>query len=75
MILPCQDRKGPRITGGLFAGLRWLDSLGKAAFPEGHSQPETVMTKAIFTLTALALLTATAACQKVEKPEPVILGS
>lgn len=33
------------------------------------------MTKAIFTLTALALLTATAACQKVEKPEPVILGS
>ncbi len=33
------------------------------------------MTKAIFTLTALALLTATSACQKVEKPEPVILGS
>lgn len=33
------------------------------------------MTKAMLTFAALALLTATAACQKVEKPEPVILGS
>ena len=31
------------------------------------------MTKAIFTLAALALLTIPAACQKVEAPEPVIL--